>query len=76
MLIAAGEDVYSVSRAMGHPNVSTTLNVYTGEIDRARNAAQQRSRMSGRYGNLVETATRNQPQERAAQTASVSQIRG
>lgn len=58
MLIAAGEDVYSVSRAMGHANVSTTLNVYAGEIDQARHAAQQRSSMSGRYGNLVETATR------------------
>jgi integrase len=63
MLIAAGENVYSVSRAMGHANVSTTLNVYAGEIDRARNAEEQRSRMSGRFGNLMETAPRNQPQD-------------
>jgi integrase len=63
MLIAAGEDVYSVSRAMGHANVSTTLNIYAGEIDRARTAEQQRSRMSGRFGNLMETAPQNQPQD-------------
>lgn len=55
LLIAAGEDVYSVSRQMGHANVSKTLDVYTGEIDRARNEAAQRAAMSARYGSLLET---------------------
>ena len=74
MLIAAGEDVYTVSRAMGHADVSTTLNVYAGEIDRDRKAEQQRSRMSGRFGNLVETTPRTRPDNGTPEMASVSQI--
>lgn len=42
MLIREGEDVYSVSRQMVHANVSTTLNVYTGEYDRARDASKRK----------------------------------
>jgi integrase len=80
LLIAAGEDVYSVSRQMGHANVSTTLDVYAGEIDRARNAVAQRAAMSARYGSLfgnpVETASRNQAQEQTAETAVVAPIGG
>jgi integrase len=50
MLIREGEDVYSVSRQMGHANVSTTLNVYTGEYDRARDPSNRPD-----YGNALET---------------------
>jgi integrase len=52
MLIREGEDVYSVSRQMGHANVSTTLNVYTGEYDRARDPSKPKPD----YGNVLETA--------------------
>jgi integrase len=79
LLIAAGEDVYSVSRQMGHQNVSTTLDVYAGEIDRARNEAAQRAAMSARYGSLFgnadETTTGNQAQDPASETAVVASIR-
>ena len=52
MLIREGQDVYSVSRQMGHANVSTTLNVYTAEYDRTRDP----SRPKPDYGNVLETA--------------------
>jgi integrase len=69
MLIREGEDVYSVSRQMGHANVSTTLNVYTGEYDRARDQSNRPE-----YGNLLET-TRGFGQVRGLpEIAKVSQI--
>ncbi len=62
MLIREGEDVYSVSRQMGHANVSTTLNVYTGEYDRARDPSKPKPD----YGNVLETAASFQALARPA----------
>jgi integrase len=70
MLIREGEDVYSVSRQMGHANVSTTLNVYTGEYDRARDRSNRPD-----YGNVLETAAGFGQLRGLPDTASLSQIR-
>ena len=70
MLIREGEDVYSVSRQMGHANVSTTLNVYTGEYDRARDPNGPKPD----YGNILETAAGFRRLRGLTETAEVSQI--
>jgi hypothetical protein len=70
MLIREGEDVYSVSRQMGHANVSTTLNVYTGEYDRARAGGKRPN-----YGNLLEIAAVFGRLPGRPETAQVSQMR-
>jgi integrase len=69
MLIREGEDVYSVSRQMGHKNVSTTLNVYTGEYDRARGNGPKPD-----YGNILETAASFRRLRGLPETAEVSRI--
>jgi integrase len=71
MLIREGADVYSVSRQMGHANVSTTLNVYTGEYDRARDPNGPKPD----YGNILETAAGFRRLRGLTQTEEVSQIR-
>jgi integrase len=70
MLIREGADVYSVSRQMGHANVSTTLNVYTGEYDRARDPKGPKPD----YGNILETAAGFGRLRSLPETAQVSQI--
>ena len=70
MLIREGADVYSVSRQMGHANVSTTLNVDTGEFDRARDP----SKAKPDYGNILETAAGFRWLRGLTDTAEVSQI--
>jgi integrase len=72
MLIAEGRDVYTVSRQMGHSNVSTTLNVYTGEFDKARNADPNASRPD--YGNILETAASFRQLRGLPGRASLSQV--
>ena len=71
MLVAEGRDVYSVKRMMGHSNVSTTIDIYGGDFDRQRD-----QRQTPDYGNLLETATRNQPQLARVETRSASGISG
>jgi integrase len=72
MLVAEGRDVYTVSRQMGHANVSTTLNVYTGEFDKARNADPNTRRPN--YGNVLETAAGFRQLRGLSETASLSQL--
>jgi len=78
LLIREGNDVYTVKREMGHANASTTLDVYAGEFDKARNADAGKRPNYGELlaavGNSVETAPRNQPKTGGARAASVSQI--
>ena len=69
MLIREGEDVYSVSRQMGHANVSTTLNVYTADYDRARDASKRPD-----YGNVLETAASFRRLRGLPETAELSRI--
>jgi integrase len=74
MLVAEGRDVYSVKRMMGHATVATTIDTYGGDFDK------QRDRVPGEptpdYGNLLETAPRNQPQLATAGTGSGSGVSG
>ena len=74
MLVAEGRDVYSVKRMMGHANVSTTIDVYGGEFDK------QRDHRPGKpvtdYGNLLETALRNQVQESLLGNGFRGRLRG
>jgi integrase len=74
MLVAEGRDVYSVKRMMGHANVSTTIDVYGGEFDRQRD--RRNGEQAPDYGNLLETAPRNQPQLAVAGNGSTSRISG
>jgi integrase len=76
LLIAQGLDVVFVSRQLGHANPATTLRVYASEFDRARNADVARAALSAGFGNLLETASRNSPQEGDAETVAVSRIGG
>jgi integrase len=76
LLIAQGLDVVFVSRQLGHANPATTLRVYASEFDRARNADAARTALTAGFGNLLETASRNQPQEPDPETAAVSRIGG
>jgi integrase len=76
LLIAQGLDVVFVSRQLGHANPATTLRVYASEFDRIRNAAAARTALSAGFGNVLETATRNRPQQPETETPQVSQIRG
>jgi len=46
-------DVETVSRQLGHANSSITLSVYSHEFDRARNADELRSALSGAFGHLI-----------------------
>jgi integrase len=43
MLIAAGEDVVKVSRALGHANVSITLRAYSHEFESQRGESDERA---------------------------------
>jgi integrase len=76
LLIAQGLYVVYISRQLGHKDPATTLRVYASEFDKVRHADAARSALSEQFGNLVETATRNQPQEPVAETAAVSRIGG
>lgn len=71
MLIREGTDVYSVKRQIGHENVSTTLDVYTGEFDRARDAKGPKPD----YGNILETAPSFRQLRSLPEAAQVSQMR-
>jgi integrase len=75
LLIAQGLDVVYISRQLGHKDPATTLRVYASEFDKVRHADAARALLSEQFGNLVETAARNQPQDGAAEMAVVSQIR-
>jgi integrase len=54
MLVAEGRDVHTVKTMMGHANVATTIDVYGGDFDKARNADPNAPRPN--YGNVLETA--------------------
>jgi hypothetical protein len=54
MLVAEGRDVHTVKTMMGHANVSTTIDAYGGDFDRAKNADPNAPRPN--YGNVLETA--------------------
>nr|MBA2569387.1 tyrosine-type recombinase/integrase [Actinomycetota bacterium] len=75
LLIAQGLDVVFVSRQLGHANPATTLRVYASEFDRVRNADAARSALSAGFGNLLETASRNQPQDPTTKPRVVTAIR-
>jgi integrase len=75
LLIGQGLDVVFVSRQLGHANPATTLRVYASEFDKVRHAEAVRSALSEQFGNLLETATRNQPQEQGHETPVVASIR-
>ena len=75
LLIAQGLDVVYISRQLGHSNPATTLRVYASEFDSIRHADAARSALSEQFGKLLETATRNRPQEPSPETALVSAIR-
>ncbi len=72
MLVAEGRDAYSVKMQMGHANVATTIDTYGGAFDKQRNRRPGESD----YGNLLETAPRNQPQLAVAGTGSQTGARG
>lgn len=74
MLIAQGLDVVFVSRQLGHASPATTLRVYASEFDRVRSAETARSALSAGFGNLLETASRNQPQDGKVEPVAVSRI--
>jgi Phage integrase family len=76
LLIAEGLDVVFVTRQPGHANAATTLRVYASEFNRVRNADATRSAFSAGFGNLLETATRNQSQPASLETAMVTPIGG
>ena len=76
LLIAQGLDVDYISRQLGHSNPATTLWVYASEFDSIRHADAARSALSEHFGNLLETVTRNRPQEPSPETAVVSAISG
>ena len=42
MLVAEGRDVHTVKTMMGHANVSTTIDVYGGDFDKARERRPER----------------------------------
>ena len=74
LLIGQGLDVVFVSRQLGHANPSTTLRVYASELDNIRHGDSVRTVLSEQFGNLLETATRNQAQDPAPEAAVVTAI--
>lgn len=76
LLIAQGLDVVYISRQLDHSNPSTTLHTYASEFDSIRHADAARSALSEQFGNLLETATRNQAQESSPESAVVTAISG
>jgi hypothetical protein len=71
MLIAEGRDVHTVKTMMGHRNVSTTIDVYGGDFDKARNADPNAPRPN--YGNVLETAPADSGLRLVAETRAGSQ---
>jgi integrase len=76
LLIAQGLDVVYISRQLGHSNPATTLRVYASGFDSIRHADAARSALSDQFGNLLETATRNRPQEATPEKAVVAAVSG
>jgi len=74
LLIGQGLDVVFVSRQLGHANPATTLRVYASEFDNIRHGDSVRTVLSEQFGNLLETATRNQAQDPAPEAAVVTAI--
>ena len=57
-LLAAGTDIVTVSKALGHANVHITLTTYTHAIPRERQGAGDAlARLMGQSGNKMETLT-------------------
>ena len=75
LLIGQGLDVVFVSRQLGHANPATTLRVYASEFDKTRHADAVRAVLSEQFGNLLETATRNQQQDPTSKTVVVASVR-
>jgi len=75
LLIGQGLDVVFVSRQLGHANPATTLRVYASEFDKVRHADAVRTALSEQFGNLLETATRNQPQDPTREAPVVASLR-
>jgi integrase len=71
MLVAEGRDVHTVKTMMGHANVSTTIDVYGGDFDKARSADPNAPRPN--YGNVLETAPDDPGLRLVAESRSGSQ---
>lgn len=57
-LLAAGVDVVTVSKALGHANVHITLTTYAHAVPKARHGAGDRiAALMGQSGNILETST-------------------
>jgi len=53
LIVGLKADVETVSRQLGHANSSITLSVYSHEFDRARNADELRTALSGAFGHVL-----------------------
>ncbi len=61
-LLAAGMDVVTVSRALGHANAHITLTVYAHAVPKARHGATDRmAALMAQDGNNLETSTPGEP---------------
>jgi integrase len=49
-LIRSGLDPFSVSRQAGHSKVSTTIDIYAGEFEKARNGDKTREASQRAFG--------------------------
>lgn len=76
LLIAQGLDVVFIARQLGHKDPATTLSVYADEFDRQRHGEAVRAALSAEFGNLLETAPGNRPQDPEVETASLSRVHG
>jgi hypothetical protein len=71
-LLAAGTDIVTVSKALGHANVHITLTTYAHAIPRVRQGAGDASaRLMGQSGNKMETLT---PETRSEVGQNIRQV--
>lgn len=62
-LIAAGEDIETVSSRLGHADIATTQRVYVHAFDAANRSDERRAVLSRLYGNVMETTGRSSTQQ-------------
>ncbi|MFL5900335.1 MAG: tyrosine-type recombinase/integrase [Solirubrobacterales bacterium] len=61
--IAQGDSAEEVSWQLGHRNSTVTRAVYVQEIKSAERKARRRANMEARYGDLLETAAQDEPEQ-------------